>query len=321
MLRERPAGPKSEAGGLPEITSTAQRLRRLSVMGLIQIHAHIMTRQKHYGITDYGFELLKCDPTYHYIQGYRGIDNLSISRLNHHGYISLAAAQFATPINYYADDLGIPQVNFKQIIGENELRSAYEVAKKELDQNRKDGSGPRRFAEWRQAEIGKALVEIKERRLEFNQLSQEYPAILTLGSTAENAKNIHQPDLVLRLDDHLRSLENRTAKNVLVEIELTPKKQIDYELAVKTFAAELKTQLIYERIIYFSFGTQVENYLRKADRNLGTGLFDGGKLMVLPITHRDGSIAGQGAQTRISAQPRMTTQVRNGILTHQPIGG
>jgi hypothetical protein len=321
MLSERPAGPKSEAGGLPEIASTEQRLRHLSVMGLVQIYTHIITKQKHYGLTAYGFDLLKCDSNYHYIENYRGIDGLSISRLNHYGYISLIASQFASPINYYADKLGLPQVNLEQIIGENELRSAYETAKKELDQNRKDGSGPKRFAEWRQAEISKALLEIKERRLEFSDLAREYPALLTIGSIADGAKNIHQPDLVLRLDDHLRTLENRTAKNVLVEIELTPKKYIDYEIAAKTFAAELKSQLIYGKIIYFTIGSQVENYLRKADQKLDSGLFDAGKIRVLPITHRDGSRAGQGAQQRVSGQPRMTTAVRNGILTHQPYGG
>ncbi len=96
----------------------------------------------------------------------------------------------------------------------------------------------------------------------------------------------HWPDLVVHRD---ATRSDRKAKNVAIEVELNKKSWDEYKKLLRTFHEEFKNGAVYERVIYFTVGTQVENLLRKIDAQLETGLFDSNRLLVLPIQGRDGN--------------------------------
>lgn len=120
-------------------------------------------------------------------------------------------------------------------------------------------------------------------------LIEAHPVLLTLGMPRVEGikgKAVYQPDLAINLD------QNRTAaksSNLLVEIELTRKSFEAYDAILRTIKAETDRPYVYARAVYFTIGKSVENLLRKVDTAGDYGLFASGRLIVLPITHRDGT--------------------------------
>lgn len=182
LLQERQKGVFTEAGGLPTIKSTEQKLRQLSLLGVIQIHKNIYTpdRKNHYGITEYGFEVLKCNPKYSEITSYRTMEKLSVSRLNHYSKISEIASMFISPKDFYRSKLGTGFVELQQLVSENESRKAYSEISQQLQENRKSGAGIKSFSEWRKAELTKAFSEIKNRTLSLNEPHEKLSSIINI---------------------------------------------------------------------------------------------------------------------------------------------
>jgi hypothetical protein len=313
LIQERQAGVNTPAGGLPTIKSTTQRLRGLSLFGAVQLFNHPATRTTHYGITQLGFEFLQCFDTG--INTYRGIEGISVSRLNHYSKIALVAAQIVSPLNLYGDIFG-SEITIGQLVSENEMRAAYAEISNQLAANRAAGTGSQNFAEWRTNHLRAVFGGAKNGEIEYSEIVSTYPELLTVGHVESNKSTLKQPDLVVNLDTARRTETAKTAKNILIEVELTPKKLTEYEKIINTFKNELGTKLVYDRVIYFTENTQVENLLKRADRNIDAGLFDTGKLQVLLILHRDGTPTAPKLH-RVGAPPALTSSTRNGILTRE----
>ena len=99
-------------------------------------------------------------------------------------------------------------------------------------------------------------------------------------------KAVHQPDLAARVPAPAGGVRSQ---NLLIEVELSKKNWKEYEAILATLAAELKEGLTYGRAIYFTIGTQIPTLLKKVDISGNLGLINTGKLLILPLKHRDGT--------------------------------
>ena len=119
------------------------------------------------------------------------------------------------------------------------------------------------------------------------------PALLNIGYPKRqglNLKNIHTGDFAINYDKTEPRTGGNRSKNILVEVELTTKSYAEYLATLQTLAIELRNGLIFDKTIYFTVGKKVPNLMKKIDRNHEIGIFDTGKLIVLPLTDPYGEL-------------------------------
>lgn len=277
-------------GSITSITTTERRLTKLRKLGAVERYRQATTGAQCYSLTGLGFSAAR-DYGYNMDHG-RSLNGIAESRLTHYRMIALVAAQLASPAGYFRDKLGIEPVELEQLISENAMRAAYEPVKAELAAAKKEGKS-HDFGKWRAEKLQAAVRSVKENRLEWGDLIEAFPVLLTLGQPQRDgskAKPIHQPDLAVNLD---AERSDQYSRNVFIEVELSRKDWDEYERILATFAAELSRPYIYRRGIYFVIGSQVETLLKKIDEAAGFNLIKDGKLIVVPLTHRDGSLVAQ----------------------------
>jgi hypothetical protein len=287
IITDRQDKPFATSGLMPTIKGTDKVLRKLEDLGAVGKHKNPDTQRSVYSLTKagraaaYSFGYVAPDTS--------SLHNTSERRANHYQMIAHVAAQFASPMGFFRDSLGIEPVGINGVISEHEMRAAYEPIKKELKEQKETGeSGD--FGLWRKAAMKYALKAAGDGRLDWSSITEAMPALLTIGEPdVEKAKTkaVHQPDLAVILDGDRTDADSR---NLLVEVELNKKSWADYESILRTYDAELKHGFIYSRVVYFTIGTQVETLLRKIDKAHELNLFASGKLVVLPLTHRDGTL-------------------------------
>jgi hypothetical protein len=287
IITDRQDLPFESSGIMPTIKGTDKVLRKLEALGAVGKHKNPDTQRSVYSLTKAGRAAAYSFG--HSAPDTSSLHNTSERRANHYQMIAHVAAQFASPMGFFRDSLGIEPVGIDGVISEHEMRAAYEPIKKTLKDLEATGeSGD--FGAWRRAAMGYALKSTKAGRLDWSSIIESNPALLTIGEPkAEEAKTktVHQPDLAVILDGDRTDTESR---NLLVEVELNKKSWADYESILRTYAAELRHGFIYSRVVYFTIGTQVETLLRKIDKAHELNLFASGKLVVLPLTHRDGTL-------------------------------
>lgn len=277
-------------GGITSLSTTERRLAKLKKLGAVEKYRQPTTGIYCYGLTGLGFSSAR-DYGYQMDHG-RGISGISISRLTHYRMIAQVAAQLASPAGFFKDSLGIEPVELEHLISENAMRSAYEPVRAMLQDRKKEGKS-HDFGKWRSDKLTQAVSTVKDGRLPWSALLEAHPVLLTLGQPkreGSKTKPVHQPDLAVNLDG---SRADHWSKSLLVEVELSKKNWDEYDQILATFAAELKQPFVYRRAVYFTIGTQVETLLKKIDEAGGYNLISSGKLVVLPLTHRDGSVIAQ----------------------------
>lgn len=291
VLSFRQEGPTSEAGGLPAINSLKTRLRKLEKLGAMKSYRHAATGIISYGLTkegaayagDFGYNM----------DHWRGIDGISLERLTHFRMIAHVAAQLASPAGFFAESLGIAPAPIDKLISENAMRGAYSPVQERLKAEAKKGKSDS-FAKWRALAVEHTFREIEAGKYEWRDLVESHPVLLTLPRAQSDGqkkpKQIYQPDLAVNLD---ADRQDSRGQNLLVEVELSRKSWAAYDEILRTIDTETSRGHIYNQAVYFVNGTQVENLLKEVDRagngGSGYGLFSSRRLVVLPLTHRDGS--------------------------------
>lgn len=273
-------------GGLPTVASTENKLRKLVKLTALDRFRQATTGQHLYGITplgngyaqEFGYGLGKPEP----------ITGLSLERLNHYKMIAHIAAQLVSPAGFFKDSLGLDPLSLDNLVTEQALRRPYSQVKKMLDEQAKQGK-PNDFGKWRAAKLNEAVQQVKDGKMEWSDLIEAYPVLLTLGQPqreGSTTKSIHQPDLAIVLDQDRNEARSR---NILVEVELSKKTWQAYDAILATLKAELDKPYIYNRAVYFTMGTQVSTLLKKVDAAGDYNLIPSGKLVVLPICDREGN--------------------------------
>ncbi|MGL3198358.1 MULTISPECIES: hypothetical protein [Curtobacterium] len=270
---------------LPTVKGTEKRLRKMESLGAIERLRDATSQTVQYSATQLGIDAL-------WSFGYNAehaatLHKKAKTRAAHYRYIAHVAAQFASPQGFFRDSLGIEPVALEQLISENEMRGAYEPINLALKQAGKQGQNAD-YGRWRKTELEAALSEAGNKRLDWSDIVEAHPALLTMGQpkrTGAITKPVHQGDLAVILDGGRTGTK---ARNLLVEVELSKKSWDEYSSILATLKMELEHGFIYCRAVYFTVGTQVETLLRKIDKKLGYGLFESGKLSVLPILNRTG---------------------------------
>lgn len=297
-----------EEGGLTEPSGIEKRLQKLIKLGAASKFRNPVSGINHYGATAFGNEAATFyGHTNHH---WRSIDGLSISRLEHYRNIALIAAQFTSPINYFADIFNLNAVPFEYIISENETRGAYENINNLLKkQHTEDATTD--FGAYRNTLIRKINDDVREGRLEPEDIVISYPQLLTIANEKEahaTRKPIHQPDLSIILDPGRRTRTNPKAQNILVEVELSLKTQDEYERILTTIDHELKQGSAYGRAIYFTNNTTIKQTIKRADTNAGTNLIQRNRMMILPIKGRDDNPRQTTTRVKVPKERPATVQ-------------
>lgn len=277
-------------GSITSVATTERRLAKLIKLGAVRKERQPATGIYSYGVEEKGFAAAR---EYGYDMDHaRSLVGISYSRLTHYRMIALVAAQLASPAGFFRDSLGIEPVELEQLISENDMRAGYEPVR-QLLKERKDKKLTHDFGAWREKKLADTLKMLNEGRLDWQDLIEAHPVLLTLGQPQKDgtrAKPVHQPDIAVNLDTNR---ENHWANSILIEVELSKKDRDEYTRILATLRAELDKPYIYRRAVYFTIGTQVEKILRQIDTDENFKLFESGKLTVLPLTHRDGSLVAQ----------------------------
>lgn len=271
-------------GELPSIRGTEQRLAKLTRLGALQKTRNLLTQTTHYGITkegigaawSFGYDLDSAET----------LAGLSIKRLTHYQMIAHVAAQFASPLGFFRESLGIEPVELDQLVNERKMRIAYDPIKKRLETD-KEGDHRGDFGRWRDNLLKSASSAVQNGRLRWSEIVEARLALLTIGSPQRGdtkRKAVHQPDLAVILD---RDRTGSRAKNLLIEVELSKKSWEAYDSILATIAAELEHGMVYDRAVYFVSGKQVASLLRRVDEAGKYDLIRSGKLVILDLMHRD----------------------------------
>lgn len=284
VLAYRQASPQYPAGELPSMSSVETRLRKLRKLGALESYRHAATGITSYSLTKEGFGYAR---SYGYrMDSGRTLNGITVERLTHFRLIGHVAAQLISPSGFFEETLGIQPVPIEALANENEMRTAFAPFKEAMKAEKKAGQNP----DWGQlrADIAaEALGRAQQGELSWQTLIEEYPALLTLGLAGTAGKQVHQPDLAVKLDTMER--QDAGGRNIMVEVELSRKSRPAYDQILKTIKAETELATAYNQAVYFTVGTSVERTLKDLNREHGYGLFETNRLVVLPLLHRDGS--------------------------------
>jgi hypothetical protein len=278
----------SSGGRLPSPSGTNDRMKRLAKMGLVESVRSIDDRSTElWGITEGGIATsqrfgytLEDDQV-----NFKSIKTFARKTQNHYRAVAMVAANFLA--GAYEEKLGIGKVALDQLVSEPRMRRQQAGIKAEL--RAKNPANPN-FGGWRQAQIRKALAEVKAGDLYPDEILDAYPALWTIGQPTTGLdtdlyKDEHWADLVIDLDQGRRSMKS---SSILVEVELTKKNDKELVPILRTLAKELEFPIFYKQIVYFTHSAAIAKRIARVDRQQKLGLIEGGKLKVLTIEDRYG---------------------------------
>lgn len=292
----------NEAGKMASPKTVLNRLLRLREIGAVQ-DASIWAEQRIWGVTNFGrgaaiaYGLVERDSQ---IQP-KGLQNLNYTELPHRLAVNWVAAQLLSPFGFYRDVLKLPQrVSFGMLRSEYEVNSAWFKVNQRLAAENKlarggNGSAPvRSFKDWRSDMLREVHARVASGDLAYRDAADSEPGLWTLGQTpapGDDMREHHLPDLVVDLE---RFRKNSARPSLAFEVELKAKSVGSYRKQLRMWAADLQqlkdypAPLLYGRLIFVTNLSLVEERLREADEKEKLGLFESGKLRVLPLTGRDG---------------------------------
>jgi len=284
VLNNREATRFAAGGELPTIGGTEKRLEKLVKLGALRKTRRPGSTVAQYGITkagvaaaySFGHDVNYPDP----------IDDTAFRTLVHYRFIAHVAAQLISPKGFFRNSLGIEPVSLGQLRSEKMMRATFDPVRRKLKENAESGkSGD--FGRWRDGALSGAERAANERRIGWSDIVEAQPALLTIGAPQREGtklKAIHQPDIAVILDG---SRTDRSAKNILVEVELSKKSWTDYDSILATLKREFDLGTMYERAVYFTNNNEVSNLIRRVDASYG--LIGSGKLTILPLLDRNGN--------------------------------
>lgn len=286
MLNNAQASQFSDGTALTSPATAERRLDKLRKLGVVERFRQPTSGAHCYGLTGLGFSAAR-DFGYNMDHG-RGINQIGYPRVTHYRMVAHVAAQFASPSGVFAQSLGIEPVDLDQLVSEHAMRAAYSPIKDEMNAARKAGLAGD-FGKWREEKLTKAAGMATANYLPWSELVEAHPILLNVchpQQEGEAPAKVTHPDLAVNLD---QNRSDRTAANLLIEVELSKKSWEDYDKKLETLSRELRRPYVYHRAIYFGIGSQAENLMRKVDEVGKYGLFENGRLLFFPLTHRDGS--------------------------------
>lgn len=282
MIRERQeTNMDTNAGGMPTIKATENRMRKLRKLGLVFSVTNRATGVTSYSLTPFGISHL-ADKGYEVEHG-DTLEGKAPERVNHYKNIAQVAAMFIG--GFFLDTLGIPPVRLDDLISERQMRGASAPFKAELKKLR-DEKKPGDWAPRRLLELQRALKVASDQK-SWPQMVRSNPMLLTLplsDSAGKKFRGVYETDMAVILDD---TRTGAAAKNWLVEVELSRKSEAAYHAIFKSLAKEFERPLTYSGAVFMVIGDLVANRLKKVNADGNYGLIESGKIKILPITHRD----------------------------------
>lgn len=285
---------------LPRPETIQKRMNKLIELGTVEKYRNPATGTTHYGTTEKGWESAR---VYGYqLPTHKELEGMSIERLNHYQKVSMVAGEFISPISYFKPTLGMNTVALEQLISETELRHHLTNTNQELREEAKAlNLKPRKFGEWREEHLKETALRVRAGEITASEITEVSPAVFNIGyknRTGQSLKNLHIPDLTINLDMNPQTYQHDgregrnevRSRNVAVEIELSPKNYAEYLSLLQTYKTELQQGIIYDKIIYFTIGRQVENLMKRIDRQHEIGLFQTGKFIIQPLTDPKGEL-------------------------------
>lgn len=284
VLDYREATHFAPGGELPTIRGTEVRLAKLVRLGALRTTRHPGSTVTQYGITkagvaaaySFGHDVNYPDP----------LDGLAFRTLVHYRFIAHIAAQLISPEGFFRDSLGIDPVSLGHLRSEKMMRATFDVVKRKLKE-KAEGGASGDFGKWRDNALSGAEKAANAGRISWRDIVEMQPALLTIGTPQREdskLKLVHEPDIAVVLD-HLRS--DRSAKNILVEVELSKKTWTEYDSIFATLKREFEHGNMYERAVYFTNNNEVSNLIKRVDADYK--LISSGKLTILPILDRNGN--------------------------------
>lgn len=301
----------ADPAGLTDPSGITKRMSKLVGIGAVHRHRNVVTGRTHYGTTPFGQEAAR-----HY--GYdapegRGINGLHMSMLEHSRAIALTAAQFASPAAPFRDVFGMPTIPLASIVSEKQIDAAYSRTRDRLKTLRDKGNNAT-FAAYRDHRFTTLTQEVRDGNRDARSILRDHPDLWTIApeSTNDRYRQLHKPDLVLRVDDLVRAPDADTPRNVLVEIELSSKTATEYEQTLRTLRAEIAAKRAYERVIYMVGSEGIGRAIRDADRRAGTDLISKNRLSILTIEGSTPAGAPRTATTvTVPVTPPVTVNVED----------
>lgn len=297
ILFYRDKSPLAPAGDFPSVKGAAGRLRKLEKFNAIERFRHGITGELLYGATTLGITYAK--DYGHQMSGSSELNGISLERLNHYRMIAHTAAQLTSPGGFFQETLGLKPVELDHLITEKVMRSAFQPVKEMLNEQKKSGKSCD-YGRYRNELLKQAANEIQSGKYTVSDLADVHPTLLTLGQPQREGgklKAVYQPDLAVR-----GVTNDGKPLNLLVEVELTKKNWTEYDRILATLQKELTHSYIYSKAVYFTTHSGVEALLRKVDTAGDYGLFNSGKLQVLPILHRDGTPVASTRRVRVGVK-------------------
>lgn len=289
LLRHTQKSPVSEGGKLRTIKGTLIRLKKLEELGALESYKSEITGTTHWGLTEGGYLYAQYSDVLSENKLTIGLSGMSLTRLNHYRMIALAAAKFVSPEGFFQQSLGMAPVDLLDLVSEPEMRREQLPIKDELAAVAKQQGTKADFGKWRINAIKESLKDIKDGHLGWHEIAALRPELWTIGQPYNEAlpvKSTHWADFVV---DRSRLQKDRNGQSLLIEVELSKKSWKEYERILRTFFKEFQNPLIYQRVVYFTVSNEVETMLRRVDEKHEFGLFASKRLVVLPLTHRDGT--------------------------------
>lgn len=270
-----------------------KRMTKLYQLQVIQRAKHPISGKNLYGATPYGAQFAREAASGAIMLSQ--LDGQSKHFLSHNMQVANVAAQLASPAGMFRESLGIDPVPVSQLYPEPYIRKCFGTIKK------RGGD----WGEGRVKVIDEALELIQEGMLiqSPSDLWRQFPNLLTVSwpktMRDENAKAYKYPDLAC-----LAPTIDGEQVGMAIEVELSEKAFSDYLGIVSLYALEMRKSPMYSKLLYFTDKPAVEKLLRRADKSLGTRLFEQDKIAVMRLKNPSGKL--------VQSTRRLTAQTYQG---------
>jgi hypothetical protein len=287
----------NKGGEMASPKTVLNRLLRLKEIGAVQ-DASLWNEQRVWGVTDLGrgaaiaFGLVGRDGQ---IQQ-KGLRGLNYTTVPHTLAVNQVAAQLLSPFGILRGKIALPpKMGFESLLTEYQVNNAWLKANATISANNKEKNLNRKFKDWRTATVKELHEALQAGKLDHRDVAETEPALWALGQTpaaGDDVREHHLPDLVVNLE---RYRKNASRGSIAIEVELVSKSVSSYRRQLTLWAAELDKKtgypdpLLYSKLIYFTNDEAVKENLARADKLQETKLIESGKLIILPLTQRDGT--------------------------------
>lgn len=302
MLLTTAAAPGSEGGSMPRVKTVQNRLTSLRRIGAVEDEG-LWNGVRIWGLTNYGRGAAiasglvgregQVNP--------KGLKGVNYTTVSHSLAVNQIAAQLLSPFGYFRDVLKLPeQLTFNMLLSEYEVNNAWLKVNSRLaaENKRARAENPnaveRKFKDWRTATLKEMLADAQADRIAYRDVAATEPGLWVLGqapASGDEFREHHVPDLIINLESFRRGAARGS---IAVEVELVAKSVSSYRKQLKLWAVDLvrtanyPEPLLYSKLVYATNDSLVVENLMEADAKEGLGLFDSGRLIIVPITDRDG---------------------------------